>query len=490
MVNVQLAFGVTSATPKREAEDRLQGGKADPILARVGCRFGSCAYSLQQEAIMRPRMLAGSLAEAVELASSLKSRGAFDWFRGQPYDWRPLRTTGGRQSAEGRGVAMQRLQRFQDWATNLPELSGLADGDEEAVAHSVFAIAQHYGIPTPFLDFTADPAIAGFFAAQSGRVAAEQKFGCIICLNSADLREFWTGLSAAKPEWPEPRLVKVGIPELWRIHAQSGAFLFLPYDDFEKIYDFDRIYFPANGDMSLPIYHAVLPKYEDVYPRQQSDLEIQLDRFFMLEKMGEGDAALAASPDFTRVAFSGPSIETECFGAAGLPVHNSWNEPNLMAWMSPAAEAWSKVTNAPEIETEAPDLREPAKSIAKLAKWFESAMHASADLRRGPVVWKVGHSKRVAEKSGALLEWRPALALSGRRPSLRAGVHRRARNDGGSCAERRSRSAAGRKTDWTLHGTAHRNRNRNGRRQLHPWICRYRRASTLGSYRFCLISQC
>ena len=92
MVNVQLAFGVTSATPKREAEDRLQGGKADPILARVGCRFGSCAYSLQQEAIMRPRMLAGSLAEAVELASSLKSRGAFDWFRGQPYDWRPLRT--------------------------------------------------------------------------------------------------------------------------------------------------------------------------------------------------------------------------------------------------------------------------------------------------------------------------------------------------------------------------------------------------------------
>ena len=439
---------------------------------------------------MRPRMLAGSLAEAVELASSLKSRGAFDWFRGQPYDWRPLCTTGGRQSAEGRGVAMQRLQRFQDWATNLPELSGLADGDEEAVPDSVFAIAQHYGIPTPFLDFTADPAIAGFFAAQSGRVAAEQKFGCIICLNSADLREFWTGLSAAKPEWPEPRLVKVGIPELWRIHAQSGAFLFLPYDDFEKIYDFDRIYFPANGDMSLPIYHAVLPKYEDVYPRQQSDLEIQLDRFFMLEKMGEGDAALAASPDFTRVAFSGPSIETECFGAAGLPVHDLWNEPNLMAWMSPAAEAWSKVTNAPEIETEAPDLREPAKSIAKLAKWFESAMHASADLRRGPVVWKVGHSKRVAESSGALLEWRPALALSGRRPSLRAGVHRRARNDGGSCAERRSRSAAGRKTDWTLHGTAHRNRNRNGRRQLHPWICRYRRASTLGSYRFCLISQC
>ena len=45
---------------------------------------------------------------------------------------------------------------------------------------------------------------------------------------------------------------------------------------------------------------------EDVYPRQQSDLEIQLDRFFMLEKMGEGDALLAASPDFTKVAFSRP----------------------------------------------------------------------------------------------------------------------------------------------------------------------------------------
>ncbi|HYK89187.1 MAG TPA: FRG domain-containing protein [Acidobacteriota bacterium] len=321
-------------------------------------------------------MRVNSVFEAIERAEALKGAGAYDLFRGQPRDWRPLRASLARKSADERERAIERIARFAAWADTVPEMAhGANDKDE------LLGIAQHYGIPTNYMDFTTEPRIAGFFAADAlPDDLREDESSCIICVNSRDLSEFWKSIQIARPEWPEPRVIRVNVPELWRLQAQRGCFVFIPYGEFEQIYDFDRIYFPPHrGEAPVP--------RDDVYPQQKSNLEIGIDRFFMLERMAWNSRLLEACEVVSMEALP-EGIEKECFGPEGLPRHRSWADDRLACWAEPAAESWVEYSKAPMWNVELPAVEHPLEQVNALADTLLQRLQQEPEIRRGPVVWR------------------------------------------------------------------------------------------------------
>src|ERR1044071_2784803 len=205
--------------------------------------------------------------EAIELALKLRSEKPYDLFRGQVRsEWKPytslmrllLRDPGALEGAQAQII------RFSLWLGGTPGLAEIAETDDAALA-----VAQHYGIPTHFLDFTTDPAVAGFFAAdtQAPEPGIES---CIYCLNSSDLLSLWDTIrkvqGKAGIEVPELEVVRPDVSNLWRLQAQSGAFLYAP-TNWDVHYPMDRILFPYTG---YPSY----PTKQDIYPERKSQLEI------------------------------------------------------------------------------------------------------------------------------------------------------------------------------------------------------------------------
>lgn len=132
----------------------------------------------------------GDVEEAIELAEEFRRQGTYDWFRGQVEPWPPH--TSLMRLYEQRGPAQvehvkAKLGRFKDFLRSHRELWEIAED-----RNALFAVAQHYGIPTNYLDFTTEPAIAGFFACDTKQPKPGSD-SCIYCLNTDDIREAWKG---------------------------------------------------------------------------------------------------------------------------------------------------------------------------------------------------------------------------------------------------------------------------------------------------------
>ncbi len=140
---------------------------------------------------------ASDVEEAIKLAQKLKQNGNYDWFRGQIKTW-PLKPSFLRLDQEKRSEALEKLRRFESWIRNTAGLESLT-----ANTDSMVAVAQHYGLPTNFIDFTTSPEIAGFFAS-CGEQTEEDQLSCILCLNTKDLMEFWKILPS---KYPLPELL-------------------------------------------------------------------------------------------------------------------------------------------------------------------------------------------------------------------------------------------------------------------------------------------
>jgi hypothetical protein len=194
-----------------------------------------------------------------------------------------------------------------------------------------FAVAQHYRLPTNYVDFTTSPEIAAFFAADNPNNRLLDRDCCIICLDTRDLIEFW---KAMPPKNPPPELIEIEVNNLWRLEAQEGRFLFCQYDKIEYIYDFDRILFPYTGPlMSLPT--------ERIYPKEKSSLEILLDQFFMTEELTEGTKLIESLVGFQSMHrikdTEGVDIEVL---ARNLSVHPSWERNALHSWLNEEREKY------------------------------------------------------------------------------------------------------------------------------------------------------
>lgn len=217
-----------------------------------------------------------NLQAAVELAESWRAAGTHSWFRGQNRLW-PIATSLGRRQGNKEEIARfnKRLLQFCNWLESVPELRHLL---EEEHVHAFFAILQHYGVPTHYVDFTINPKVAGFFAGV-GPDAELGQDGCIIAIDSDDWCERLRSVAEVK-HWPAPwpEKVIVSVPNLWRLEAQSGYFVYLPLEVAEGYEPVDRIVFSHDGS-------GFELTEDEIYPSRKSPLEERLDEFFAEELM-------------------------------------------------------------------------------------------------------------------------------------------------------------------------------------------------------------
>jgi hypothetical protein len=235
---------------------------------------------------------AANLVEAVEMAMRLQKQGKYDWFRGQRKNWKPAPSLV-RVPKQELKAARERLQRFAVWLLNTPGLEVLKQDPTDALA-----IAQHYGLPTPFLDFTTNPGVAGYFAS-SERPSAKGT-ACIYCLNSRDLVDVWNQIRRILPHYPELQLVKVKVPNLWRLEAQQGVFVEC-LTNWTAAYPLDRIEFPSSPPPPFPTE-------DQIYPTRKSQLEILIEHHFEAERVSEfGELLLKVFPEAKVTEVRGPA---------------------------------------------------------------------------------------------------------------------------------------------------------------------------------------
>ncbi len=261
-----------------------------------------------------------NLKAAVELAERWRASGTHSWFRGQTKLW-PMATSLSRRQGNSTEIARihNRIKLFSDWLGSDSELRHLL---EEESVHAFFAILQHYGVPTHYLDFTISPKVAGFFAGV-GLGAKKGQDGCIIAIDPDDWIDCLRTGAEAK-QWPAelwPEKIVVHVPNLWRMEAQSGHFVYLPLENTELYDPVDRIVFPHDGS-------TFELAEEEIYPARKSPLEERLDEFFTEEVILSNQVTLREM--------------ARAWGAVWLPLERP--EPNR--WLRPGAgvhESWRSV---------------------------------------------------------------------------------------------------------------------------------------------------
>lgn len=262
-----------------------------------------------------------NISEAISIALDWRAMGKWDLFRGQANaNWR-VTSSAERVSEEGRQEAWRQFERFVGWAANEPSMASYMNEPD-----SIWAIAQHYGLKTLFIDFTYDPRVAAFFSTElTAPEPTSEQLAAIVCVNRSEFNDFWQAVAPAlrkdNVDFVAPKFIEIDVDNLWRLQKQSGLFLWNPIFGLEGLYDFDRIVFP---------YAAVdsrLPDRREIYPTDQSELEKRLTHFFMNELMIAGSRALdELEIAKIEVESSEGEYEVVSWYPSGIPISAEWNE--------------------------------------------------------------------------------------------------------------------------------------------------------------------
>jgi len=319
------------------------------------------------------RIKVNSVEEAVRAANQLKSTGRSYWFRGQAKDW-PIRSSLVRVKPEDRQLALQKVARYEAWVKRTPGLENLAANTDATIA-----VGQHYGLPTNFVDFTTQPEIAGFFASERACSDTTEDLACIICLDVEDLKEFWQPLAG---RYPSPEFLEMTVPDLWRLEAQHGCFLFCPFDNVEHLYDFDRILFPNTHPLRGM-------RREDIYPEHKSHLEVLLDQYFMNERM-IGFELAGGLEGVKKVVLEAPAgrCEPDVF-PKGLPEHSSWSDAALRPWLQLRPETFANARTAMHFRIRLPDARNTTYVVEKVTEQLLHDLLKLPGIRSKLVGWEV-----------------------------------------------------------------------------------------------------
>jgi FRG domain len=344
--------------------------------------------------------LVSSLDEAVDLARQWQANGSHKWFRGQARLWPLLSSLGRRFKAGTAAEAQARIGEFNAWAGQIPELRYLL---EEEHVHAFFAVLQHYGVPTHYIDFSTEPEIAGFFAAHDS-AAIPGKQGCVIAVDPenfvGNLRVIAEVKGLPVDDWPE--LVSVTVVDLWRMQAQSGHFIYLPLDEVENWYGYDRIVFTHDGrPHPIPV--------EKIYPARKSSIEIKLDEFFTAELMRNNQTFLTEMFDqWTRQGLrpATATFDTPDEGAQlnpGAGPHPSWFgiDPR---WFFHSRQTYSAATgDAPQVELKV-IADHGAGLVASVRENVQALLVADPLSREKAVRWNITYGGRSDQRSNARVE--------------------------------------------------------------------------------------
>lgn len=199
-----------------------------------------------------------SQEEALAKCLELQNKGEVDLFRGQTHDWTKISPSLFRLCGDERLQAESKLHNFLEWASYVPQMNQYQDTIENLIA-----IAQHYGIPTTFLDLTTSPEIALLFSKINKELVDSKSESIIYCFSTSVLSKISNG-----------RLININVDNLWRLETQAGLFLeFLDNSLDIKLREMAiRIHYP-----SVKLEKA---EYELIYPSQKSHLETIIEQWF------------------------------------------------------------------------------------------------------------------------------------------------------------------------------------------------------------------
>lgn len=281
------------------------------------------------------RIEVANVQAAVDMAAKFQQDGEYNWFRGQTVERAPqssLARVQLRNDTEALEHNTRRISMFCRWLGKTPQLSYLL---EPQSVHQFFAILQHYGVATYYLDFSTDPGVAGFFACDTN-APPTSGMCCIYCLDTQDLWANWITLSKLKTrKGAEMERIVVDVQNLWRLQAQAGVFLYTNYN-WDIDYPMDRIVFPYTG-------YPTVPTKDRIYPKEHSALELLLDQYFDVERatfanelMRQMTADLqkkGRNASFVTMKTFDRGLYTAAFrDAAALQPSTSWNAPDLVKW--------------------------------------------------------------------------------------------------------------------------------------------------------------
>lgn len=216
------------------------------------------------------RIFSASDAEsALDFAQRELKRGTYQFFRGQENaDWIP-EPSWFRIPMQNHGSVKERISLFLSYTREVARNAGIEYSDDALVA-----IAQHYGIPTTFLDLTTDPIVAALFACPANTTQGSAK-AAILLYSDEKIRQ-WQDLAKTLADTGTLELIRIDVSNLWRLQAQRGLFLYFGLTTFCDYVLPDRVEFPhPAGGLSNSEYV--------LYPVEKSPLETQLDLFFNLE---------------------------------------------------------------------------------------------------------------------------------------------------------------------------------------------------------------
>ncbi len=281
-----------------------------------------------------------NVSEAIELAEQFHANGLVDLYRGQSGDW-PISTTIQRINSGEQQCEAERTDAFVSWIMTTPELSSL-HWDEDAI----LAVAQHYGIATPFLDVSVSARVAAYFAATDAPSnVGQSSHGIIFCFQASNIEAIGHAL-ARQTDWKHLgmlplRVVRPKLRSLWRLEAQQGAFIDVRIGSktFMDMVPYLTIRFPHLGNQST------LPQKTVIFPVKKSHTEQMLDQFFRIEEFPRNQGAVLAEmfPGVISLGSSGSVIDTS---AEKILPHESWRD-QARSWQVDPDQPYSANNEVP-----------------------------------------------------------------------------------------------------------------------------------------------
>lgn len=326
------------------------------------------------------------LYEALDLAKKFKDSGVYNLFRGQALNWN-VKSSISRLSTKKRNDGIEKLERLHYFLqTHEPLMKYVSDIDW------LYAVAQHYGLPTTYIDFTESPEVATYFATNSqfNKVGNES---VIICLNETDFNEV---IKFSKIIFKEkgilaPYIIKPNVDNLWRLEAQTGCFIFSPINEIEYIYDFDRIVFPFTER-----YNEI--ENERIYPDKKSELEILLDQYFNSEEKIVGARRMRKfAKEMKMKIFEFPSHDINIY-LRKKQYHSSWDTKEFEKWTYKVEEKWINLNSSEEISINFSFKNDIGKQITLIADDLVAKLNNKQIKRANLLDFKIITESKISDK--------------------------------------------------------------------------------------------
>lgn len=327
-----------------------------------------------------PEHFCKSASSAVRLAEKLKASGEYDLFRGQRHTF-DISPSIFREGVDRENESV-RLGKFAQWVHRTPDLSSLHDDPD-----AILAVAQHYGMKTPFLDFSYSPQVAGFFATDGG-VSGDQ--GTIICINRQRFIDSWADMNqrnTSSYEGPLTDVIEVDVKNLWRLQAQNGLFIrsHVSPTMLEMFSFMLHIYFPQKAG-------TIIIEKDRIYPRERSHLEVLLDHYFLIETYEEREQRMREIFGAV-IRVENDTVEEDIFSnfrsGTRPDSHSSWISQGAKAWYVEPDEKFSPYISQKSAQLVMPDCENPDDFEKLLQPHIQNLISSPERRSRNHIDWSI-----------------------------------------------------------------------------------------------------